>query len=93
MAREYQPVVEGDIELPRASGDQVKLRESLGFQSCLRTEGAFLVASRLAIANADFHGAIMTERAGPQKSLGYADGSASRSIVLKTIICGLVVPR
>lgn len=61
MTREDDVLVERDIELPRPAGDKFKLTQSFGFQPGLRTEGPFLIASRLAVVDTNFHFGILPD--------------------------------
>lgn len=61
MAGEYKLAVEGDVELARATRNEFEFAVTLGFKQHLRTEGAVLVASRLAVVDLYFHGLILPE--------------------------------
>ena len=79
------------IELAGSTGNELKLGQALGFELRLRTEGEFLVASRLTVTNFHYHD--HPARDGVEPEPNYSVGSASLNRLLKTIICGLVVPR
>ena len=61
MAGEYELTVERDVELAWATRNEFEFAETLGFKQHLRTEGAILVASRLAVMDLYFHGLILSE--------------------------------
>lgn len=93
MARKYELVVESDIELAGSARDQLGVDKAFGFKLRLRTEGTFLVSSGPAVSNFHFHPAILPETVRDRNREIHSAGRASRNSVLKTIICGLVVPR
>ncbi len=61
MAGEYELAVEGNVELARATGNEFEFAVTFGFKQHLRTEGAVLVASRLAVVDLHFHGLILPD--------------------------------
>lgn len=61
MAGEYELAVERDIELAGTSRNELEIAETLGFKQHLRTEGAFLVASRLAVVDLYLHIRILPD--------------------------------
>ena len=61
MAGEYELAVEGYVELARATGNEFEFAVTFGFKQRLRTEGAVLVASRLAVVNLYFHMHILPD--------------------------------
>ena len=47
--------------LARATGNEFEFAVTFGFKQHLRTEGAVLVASRLAVVDLHFHGLILPD--------------------------------
>ncbi len=61
MAGEHERAVKSDVELARATRNEFEFAEAFGFKQHLRTEGAFLVASRLAVMDLYFHAPILPD--------------------------------
>lgn len=61
MAGEYELAVEGDVELAKPTGNEFEFAVTFGFKQHLRTEGAVLVASRLAVMDLYFHGLTLPD--------------------------------
>lgn len=67
MAGEYELAVEGDVEWACTSRNEFEFAVTFGFKQRLRTEGAVLVASRLAVVNLYFHMHILPDFRHQQK--------------------------
>ena len=61
MAGEYELAVEGDVELAWTPWNEFEFAVTFGFKQHLRTEGAVLVPSRLAVMDLHFHGLTLPD--------------------------------